>query len=114
MWLKIVLILGFTLAAIVLFIPLNTVPVILVMMDWINESVIVFDVTYLFNVEKNNIIPTIPPIMLRDVHSLNDIHVIDNMSELETFVKLFVAVLFVIHYVHNSTCVHIPMWWSAA
>ena len=81
MWLKIVLKLGFTLAAIILFIPLNTAPVILVMMDWINHSVTVFNVTYLFNVEKiKQYYEQISSIVLCDVRSLDDIDVIDKMS----------------------------------
>ena len=107
MWLKIVLNFGFTLAAIVLFIPLNTAPVILVMMDWMNQYITVFNVTYLFNAEKNNTSPTIPSIVLRDVHSLNDIQVVDNMSEFETFAKL-VVLFFVV-----SSCLSFIMFITA-
>ena len=108
MWLKIVLNFGFTIAAIILFIPLNTAPVILVMIDWINHSVTVFNVTFLFNVEMmNNITNKIPPIVLRDVHSLDDIHVIDNMSELEIFAKL------VILFFAVSSCLSFIMFITA-
>ena len=51
-------------------------------------------------------------IVLCDVCSLDDIDVIDKMSEFETFAKLvvlFFAVLFVIQYVHNSTYVNVVM-----
>ena len=84
---------------------LNTAPAILVMVDWLNHSVCVFNVTYLLNIEMvDNITNRIPAIALRDVNSLNDVQVIDNMSQSEIFTKL-VILLFAI-----SSCLSFNMF----
>ena len=73
----------------------NIAPVIFVSWTWIEPQVVVFNVSYLFNVEKivNSSYDQIPSIALRDMtnqqaHSLSDIKVIDNMSKFEAFSKL--------------------------
>ena len=94
------------LSFIVLFcISLNTAPAILVMVDWLEHYVCVFNVTYLLNIEMvDNITNRIPAIALRDVNSLNDVQVIDNMSQSEIFTKL-VILLFAI-----SSCLSFNMF----
>ena len=87
------------------FISLNTVPAIVVMVDWLEHYVCVFNVTYLLNVEMvDNKTNRIPAIALRDVNSLNDVQVIDNMSQFEIFTKL-VILLFAI-----SSCLSFNMF----
>ena len=84
---------------------LNTAPAILVMVDWLNQYVCVFNVTYLLNIEMvDNKTNRIPAIALRDVNSLNDVQVIDNMSQSEIFTKL-VILLFAV-----SSCLSFNMF----
>ena len=84
---------------------LNTAPAILVTIDWLERYVCVFNVTYLLNIEMvDNITNRIPAIALRDVNSLNDVQVIDNMSQSEIFTKL-VILLFAV-----SSCLSFNMF----
>ena len=90
---------------VLIFILLNTAPAILVMVDWLGSYVCVFNVTYLLNIEMvDNKTNRIPAIALRDVNSLNDVQVIDNMSQSEIFTKL-VILLFAI-----SSCLSFNMF----
>ena len=88
------MILPFFVATLVL---LNAVPAGFVLYGWFSGSINVFNVTFLFNVEKVDD-SKIPTIMLRDVstetmdvHSLNDSTVRDNLNEFEPFAKLVIA-----------------------
>ena len=86
---------------------LNTAPAVLVMVDWLGSYVCVFNVTYLLNIEMvDNITNRIPAIALRDVNNnlLNDVQVIDNMSQFENFTKL-VILLFAV-----SSCLSFNMF----
>ena len=86
--------LGFCISALI-FSILNTIPMVMVLYDWINPQVTVFKVSFLFNVEKMNK-TKIPSIALRDVtddqqfdpHHLNDSQTVDNLLEFEIFTKL--------------------------
>ena len=71
---------------------LNTAPVGLVMYSWINGSVNVFNVTYIFNVPKSsdNHFPNIL-MSTESTDVLNDRSVIDNLNEYEVFAKLVMA-----------------------
>ena len=78
----------------------NLAPVVFVSWTWIEPQVVVFNVSYLFNVEKivNSTNDEIPPIALRDMtneqaHSLSDIKVVDNLSKFEVFSKLVILFL---------------------
>ena len=87
------------------FILLNTAPAVLVMVDWFGSYVCVFNVTYLLNVEMvDNKTNRIPAIALRDFDSLNDVKVIDNMTQFEIFTKL-VILLFAV-----SSCLSFNMF----
>ena len=79
---------------------INLLPVIFVSWTWICPQVVVFNVSYLFNVEKINSTyeNQIPSIALRDMtyeqaHSLSYDKVIDNMSKFEVFSKLVILFL---------------------
>ena len=90
---------------VLIFILLNTAPAILVMVDWLGSYVCVFNVTYLLNIEMvDNKTNRIPAIALRDVNSLNDVQVIDNMTWSEIFTKL-VILLFAV-----SSCLSFNMF----
>ena len=76
----------------VVFWAVNTVPLFLVMVDWYAGYGNVFNVTYLLKVEMiDNKTNRIPAIALRDVNSLSDVQVIDNMSQFEIFTKLVIV-----------------------
>ena len=80
-------------------IAVNAAPVGFVLCTWIEPQVLVFNVSYLFNVENvSSTYDKIPSIALRDMtkeqaHSLSDIKVIDNMSKFEVFSKLVIFFL---------------------
>ena len=77
----------------ILLLPLiwvfNTAPAGLVTYSWINGSVTVFGVTYIFNVPQSND-NHVPHILMDsiNVHALNDSSVIHNLNEYEAFLKL--------------------------
>ena len=79
----------------------NLAPVGFVLGTWIEPQVVVFNVSYLFNVEKimnSTYENQIPSIALRDMtygqaHSLSDDKVINNMSKFESFSKLDILFL---------------------
>ena len=98
-WLQIVTKKGIYFLAFVVIL-VNLAPVVFVSITWIKPQVTVFNVSYLFNVEKivNSTYDKIPSIALRDMtnkqaHSLSNIKVIDNMSKFEVFSKLVILFL---------------------
>ena len=78
---------------------MNTVPVGFVLYSWIDDSIDVFNATFLFNVEvANKTTNKFPLIVLRemstdsiDANSLSDQHVIDNLNEFEPYAKLVIT-----------------------
>ena len=85
----------------------NTAPLFLFMVDWCAGYGTVFNVTYLLKVEIiDNKTNKIPAIALRDfsASSLNDVQVIDNMSQFEIFTKL------VIFFFAVSSCLSFNMF----
>ena len=77
---------------VLLCVIINIAPAILVMYSWVNATVTVFNVTYIFNVPKSPS-NTIPELLTSsfNVHSLNDSAIVDNLNGFEAFFKLVVA-----------------------